>query len=206
MEKILLKVLGLSYSQSQTGAYALVLEEVQGKRRIPILISGFEAQAIAVELEKINMGRPLTHDLFKSFALGFNITIKQAVIHKLEEGIFYAKLICSDGNKTIELDSRTSDAVAIALRFKCPIFTYENILSSSGLSNEADTDNESKESEKQDFGLDDNDYGTTIIETVQEEEMPIEELQKLLDKAIEEEDYERASELRDYIESKKGNK
>lgn len=205
MEKILLKVLGLSYSQSQTGAYALVLEEVQGKRRIPILISGFEAQAIAVELESINMGRPLTHDLFKSFALGFNITIKQAVIHKLEEGIFYAKLICSDGNKTIELDSRTSDAVAIALRFKCPIFTYENILSSSGLSNEADADNESKEAKDNDFGLDD-DFETSIIESVQEVEMPIEELQKLLDKAIEEEDYERASELRDYIESKKGNK
>jgi uncharacterized protein len=208
MEKILVKVLGLSYSQSQTGAYALVLEEANGKRRIPILISGFEAQSIAVELEKISMGRPLTHDLFKSFALGFNIAVKEAIIHTLEEGIFYSKLICSNGEKTIELDSRTSDAVAIALRFGCPVYTYESILSTAGLSN--DFEDKSKidevEEEEKTFDFIEEEPITKPSKANYPKSfsaMSISELEEQLEKAIDEENYEKASLIRDEIEKRK---
>src|SRR6201992_3722190 len=133
MKKIKLDIVGLSYSQTQSGAYALVLGEISGRRRLPIIIGSFEAQAIAIEIEKMTPSRPLTHDLFKNFAQAFNIVIQEVIIYNLVDGIFYSKLICYDGKKSIEIDARTSDAIAIAVRFDCPIFTYEFILSTAGI-------------------------------------------------------------------------
>lgn len=132
MKKIKLDIVGLSYSQTQSGAYALVLGETKGQRRLPIIIGGFEAQAIAIRI-KMTSSRPLTHDLFKSFADNFKITIKEVLIYNLVEGIFFAKLLCSNGEEDLEIDARTSDAIALAVRFQCPIFTYEFILSSAGI-------------------------------------------------------------------------
>ena len=133
MDKVKLEIVGLSYSQTQSGAYALVLAEVGGKRRLPIIIGGFEAQAIAIELEKMTPTRPLTHDLFKSFAASFDINVKEVLIYNLVEGIFYSKLICEKDGLTTEIDARTSDAIAIGVRFNCPVFTFESILSSAGI-------------------------------------------------------------------------
>src|SRR3954468_18111865 len=133
MKKLKLDIVGLSYSQTQSGAYALVLGEVKGKRRLPIIIGGFEAQAIAIQLEKMTPSRPLTHDLFKNFADTFNIKLKEVTIYNLVEGIFYAKLISEDNEKEVEIDARTSDAIALAVRFDCSIYTYEFILSAAGI-------------------------------------------------------------------------
>lgn len=133
MKKIKLDIVGLSYSQTQSGAYALVLGEVNGRRRLPIIIGGFEAQAIAIEIEKMTPSRPLTHDLFKSVAEAYMINVQEIIIYNLVDGIFYAKLICSDGKKTTEIDARTSDAIALAVRFECPIYTYEFILATAGI-------------------------------------------------------------------------
>ncbi len=133
MKKIKLDIVGLSYSQTQSGAYALVLGEVSGRRRLPIIIGGFEAQAIAIEIEKMTPSRPLTHDLFKSFASAYHVSIQEVIIYNLVDGIFYAKLICNDGKKTSEIDARTSDAIALAVRFECPIYTYEFILATAGI-------------------------------------------------------------------------
>ena len=133
MKKIKLDIVGLSYSQTQSGAYALVLGEVNGRRRLPIIIGGFEAQAIAIEIEKMTPSRPLTHDLFKSFAQSYNVAIQEVIIYNLVDGIFFAKLLCNDSKKTIEIDARTSDAIALAVRFECPIYTYEFILASAGI-------------------------------------------------------------------------
>src|SRR3990170_3546325 len=133
MKKVKLDIIGLSYSQTQAGAYALVLGEMKGKRRLPIIIGGFEAQAIAIQLEKMTPSRPLTHDLFKNFADTFSIKLVEVIIYNLVEGIFYAKLICNNGEKEVEIDARTSDAIALAVRFECPIFTYEFILSAAGI-------------------------------------------------------------------------
>ena len=129
MEKVKLEIVGLSYSQTQSGAYALVLAEAGGKRRLPIIIGGFEAQAIAIELEKMTPTRPLTHDLFKSFADSFDIEVKEIIIYNLVEGIFYSKLICERDGQITEIDARTSDAIAIGVRFDCPVYTFESILS-----------------------------------------------------------------------------
>lgn len=133
MKKIKLDIVGLSYSQTQSGAYALVLGEINGRRRLPIIIGGFEAQAIAIEIEKMTPSRPLTHDLFKSLAEVFHINIQEVNIYNLVDGIFYAKLVCFDGKKTSEIDARTSDAIALAVRFECPIYTYEFILATAGI-------------------------------------------------------------------------
>lgn len=133
MKKIKLEIVGLSYSQTQSGAYALVLGEVSGRRRLPVIIGGFEAQAIAIEIEKMTPSRPLTHDLFKSMANAFAIEIEEVLIYNLVDGIFFAKLICRNEDKTVEIDARTSDAIAISVRFNCPIFTYEFILSTAGI-------------------------------------------------------------------------
>jgi len=149
MKKIKLEIVGLSYSQTQSGAYALVLGEDKGKRRLPIVIGAFEAQAIAIELENMTPQRPLTHDLFKSFANAFNIEVEEVIIFNLLEGVFYAKLVCSDGEKRMEVDARTSDAIAIAVRFGCPIFTYEFILSSAGVAIDQDTQRKLKRKQKQ---------------------------------------------------------
>src|SRR5688572_24026854 len=133
MKKIKLEIVGLSYSQTQSGAYALVLGETKGKRRLPIIIGGFEAQAIAIELEKMTPSRPLTHDLFRSFAETFSVEVKEVLIYDLIEGIFFAKLICENGATEGEIDARTSDAIALAVRFNCPVYTYEFILSQAGI-------------------------------------------------------------------------
>ena len=145
MNKVKLEIIGMSYSQSQSGAYALILGEVGGKRRLPIIIGGFEAQAIAIELEKMKPSRPLTHDLFKQFADTFNVVIQEVVINKFKEGVFHAELVCLDGRSEYRIDARTSDAVALALRFKCPIFTHEKIMSAAGII--VDEKQEEKESE-----------------------------------------------------------
>jgi len=192
MEKIKLDIIGLSYSQSQTGAYALILGESLGERRLPIIIGGFEAQAIAIELEKMKPSRPLTHDLFKSFAISFNLQISEVIIHKFSEGVFYAKLIVTDGKKVEEIDARTSDAVALALRFYCPIYTYENVLSAAGIiMTESDNDTKTKTDAPDD---DPNELKAYTLE----------ELEELLKITIENEDYERASQVRDEIKKREG--
>lgn len=191
MDKIKLDIAGLSYSQTQSGAYALVLAESGGKRQLPIIIGGFEAQAIAIELEKMTPTRPLTHDLFKHFAQAFSIGVKEIVIYNLIEGIFYSKIICEREGQVTEIDARTSDAIAIGVRFNCPIFTFENILSSAGILMD---ENQTKDD---DFSIDDDD------ETIQPEGsltgLNLEELENQLNDAINDEDYELASRIRDEI-------
>ena len=191
MEKIELKIVGLSYSQTQSGAYALVLSEKNGTRRLPIIIGGFEAQAIAIELEGMKPSRPLTHDLFSSFASSFEIVIKEIVIYNLVEGVFYAKLVCQQGESEVEIDGRTSDAIAIGLSAGCPVFTFEHILSSAGIQLEEEmVEAEKIEPEKEE-----------LIESSENEleMLSSEELEQLLQEAINGEDYERASEIRDEL-------
>lgn len=192
MKKLKLDIVGLSYSQTQSGAYALVLGEAKGKRRLPIIIGGFEAQAIAIELEKMTPSRPLTHDLFKTFADTFNILIKEVIIYNLVEGIFFAKLICNNSEKEIEIDARTSDAIALAVRFMCPIFTYEFILSSAGIILEDATSAEPKE-EPEVVGIDENDFVKKSTE----------ELKEMLKLALHDEAYEKASRIRDELNNRK---
>ncbi len=196
MEKVKLEIVGLSYSQTQSGAYALVLAEAGGKRRLPIIIGGFEAQAIAIELEKMTPTRPLTHDLFKSFAQSFDIEVKEVVIYNLVEGIFYSKLICERDGQITEIDARTSDAIAIGVRFNCPVFTFESILTSAGIILE--------DGEKEDnMNLLDEDTSEDEEEVVESpENLSIQELENQLNEAIENEDYELASKLRDLINKK----
>ena len=190
MDKVKLEIVGLSYSKTQSGAYALVLGEVGGKRSLPIIIGGFEAQAIAIELEKMTPSRPLTHDLFKSFATSFGITVKEVVIYNLNEGIFYAKLICEREGQISEIDARTSDAIALGVRFKCPFYTFENILASAGIAMDendelvADSDSDDDAPASSENHLD---------------TLSTEELEEELRLAVENEDYERASFLRDEI-------
>lgn len=196
MKKIKLEIVGLSYSQTQSGAYALVLGEVNGRRRLPIIIGGSEAQAIAVEIEKMTPTRPLTHDLFKSFALAFHINVQEVIIYNLVDGIFFAKLICSDGDQVQEIDARTSDAVALAVRFGCPIHTYEFIISSAGIMIEGN-----------DFVFLEN------IDAAAGEEKPsatagytslsVEELKEKLQQALAEEAYEKAVKIRDELSKRK---
>ncbi|MCB0373672.1 MAG: bifunctional nuclease family protein [Muricauda sp.] len=209
MSLVRLKIKGISYSQTQNGAYALILNEVEGDRKLPIVIGAFEAQSIAIALEKeIKPPRPLTHDLFKNFADRFQIVVKQVIIHKLVDGVFYSSIICErDGVEEI-IDARTSDAIALALRFSAPIFTYKNILDKAGIFLKFS----SKEEEEKD---DDSIVVDEILqegETVEIEsgaeshgyrEMSLEELHKELDKAVANEDYEKAAKLRDEISKRK---
>jgi bifunctional DNase/RNase len=199
VKKVKLEIVGLSYSQTQTGAYALVLGEAKGKRRLPIIIGGFEAQAIAIELEKMTPSRPLTHDLFKSFAEGFNIEVNEVLIYNLVEGIFFAKIICSDGgSKDVEIDARTSDAIAIAVRFNCPINTYEFILSQAGII----LDDEAINPATADGDNDDlNDLVEADINDYPKKST--EELKQMLENALSEEDYEKASKIRDELNNRK---
>ena len=188
MNKIKLEIAGLSYSQTQSGAYALVLAESGGKRQLPIIIGGFEAQAIAIELEKMTPTRPLTHDLFKSFSVAFSIDVVEVVIYNLIEGIFYAKIICQRGSELTEIDARTSDAIAIGVRFNCPIYTFEHILSNAGIlmdDTEEDTDLFTEEEH--------------ILPTNSLQNFTISELEIQLKEAIDNEDYELASHIRDEI-------
>ncbi len=195
MKKVKLEIVGLSYSQTQTGAYALVLGEAKGKRRLPIIIGGFEAQAIAIELEKMTPSRPLTHDLFKSFAEGFNIEVNEVIIYNLVEGIFFAKIVCNGDGKDVEIDARTSDAIALAVRFNCPINTYEFILSQAGILLDDETIAPANEGDELDelIEADANDYVRKSTE----------ELKQLLDAALNDEDYEKASHIRDELNNRK---
>ncbi|WP_343690593.1 bifunctional nuclease domain-containing protein [Chitinophaga sp.] len=197
MRKIELEIVALSHSITQTHSYAVVLGEVNGLRRLPIVIGGFEAQAIAVALEKMQPSRPLTHDLMKNFMNAFNIELHEVVISNLQEGIFYSKLVCYSNDETIEIDSRTSDALALAVRFGCPIFTYENILNSAGILLD---DPAGKKGLK------------PVTPTISEHEkgaeddlkvLNLDELTQLLQEVLEQEDYIRAIAIRDEINSRK---
>ena len=194
MEKIRLDIIGMSYSQSQSGAYALILGERDGNRRLPIIIGGFEAQAIAIELEKIRTPRPLTHDLFKSFADVYNIEVSEVVINKFSEGVFYAKLVCSDGKHEQEVDSRTSDAIALALRFNCPVFTYESIMIAAGILMEEEADLTRPENLK---------IEKESVDLTSFSDASLSELKEMLQSAIENEEYERASKIRDELNKRK---
>ena len=197
MKRIKLKVLGISYSQTQSGAYALLLIEENGERRIPIIIGGFEAQAIVIKLENLEPPRPLTHDLFKKFADEFNIAVIEVMIYKLEEGVFFSKLICNNGSKEYSIDSRTSDAVAIALRFGCPIYISEDILEKAQLTiNPTDAEASSSSETENLIEPGGQKYGSYTDE----------ELYKMIDEAVKTEDYERAAAIRDEIEKRKKKK
>lgn len=200
MKKIKLEIVGLSYSQTQSGAYALVLGEDKGKRRLPIVIGAFEAQAIAIELENMTPQRPLTHDLFKSFASAFSIEVEEVIIFNLLEGVFYAKLVCSDGEKRMEVDARTSDAIAIAVRFGCPIYTYEFILSSAGVAIDQDTPIEDVIEEKIEKKA-----RATALSDSELSGAATEDLKEMLKKALDEEAYERATKIRDELAKRKSN-
>lgn len=190
MEKIRLDIIGMSYSQSQSGAYALILGERNGTRRLPIIIGGFEAQSIAIELEKIRTPRPLTHDLFKAFADAFAIEITEVVICKFTEGVFHAKLVCTDGSNEQEVDSRTSDAIALALRFGCPVYTYESIMSAAGIVMEEEQEAGRQEEPETEPGK-----GTDTPFS----RATAAELREMLQAAIENEEYEKASQIRDEL-------
>ncbi|MGB8490759.1 MAG: bifunctional nuclease family protein [Bacteroidales bacterium] len=199
MKRVKLKVLGISYSQTQSGAYALILVEENGERRVPIIIGGFEAQAIVIKLENLDPPRPLTHDLFKSFADEFNITLIEVMIYKLEEGVFYSRLLCNNGEKELSIDSRTSDAVALALRFGCPIYITEEILEKAGItitSTESETPAESEGDSDSLYEAGSSKFGNYSDE----------ELYKMIDEAVKTEDYERAAAIRDEIEKRKKRK
>lgn len=200
MKKVRLEIVGLSYSQTQSGAYALVLGESSGTRRLPIIIGGFEAQAIAIELEKMSPSRPLTHDLFKAFAQTFDITVNEVLIYNLVEGIFYAKLICSDGNREIEIDARTSDAIALAVRFNCRIYTYEFILKNAGIVLDDDAEPESI-TEPITNKLPKTE--SVVSESDEYKDKSSEELKNMLQIALDEEKYEMASKIRDELNQRK---
>ena len=194
MKKIELEIIALSHSITQTHSYAVVLGEVNGLRRLPIVIGGFEAQAIAVALERMQPSRPLTHDLMKNFMNAFNVDLMEIVINDLQEGIFYSKLICISEHDTVEIDSRTSDALALAVRFSCPIFTYEHILESAGILMEGDN-----KKKKTDITVDE------PVSAAREEisRLNIEELQTLLNEVLVQEDYMRAIAIRDEMNKRK---
>ena len=201
MSKIKLNVLGISYSQTQSGAYALVLSEESGERRIPIIVGGFEAQSIAIQLEGLHPPRPLTHDLFLSFAKAFGINLIEVNIYKLEEGVFYSKLTCDDGNRRITIDARTSDAIALALRFRCPIYTTEDILQRSGIILDFDKNPKSKEKTDPEPL-----HEEPELENISDSELKsieTNELEDMLRDAVNNENYERASEIRDELKKRK---
>jgi len=197
MKKIELEIVALSHSITQTHSYAVVMGEVNGLRRLPIVIGGFEAQAIAVALEKMQPSRPLTHDLMKNFMVAFNLDLHEIIICDLQEGIFYSKLICSSEKDTVEIDSRTSDALALAVRFGCPIYTYENILDSAGILMEETTGKKKKPKETKEIRVEES-TGTEDLKT-----MTLEDLNSLLNEVLENEDYIRAVAIRDEINNRK---
>ncbi len=196
MKKIQLEILGLSSSQSQTGSFALVLGEKDGNRRLPIIIGMFEAQSIAIQIEKISPNRPLTHDLFKSFAQHLHVNVLEVLISDLKEGVFYSKIVCSDGERQFDLDARPSDAIAIGLRFGVPIYTVESVLSEAGIilsDLEEDDDEETDEIEA---------TPSTPISSESRSnlrDVSVDELNKLLQEALDKEDYERAAKIRDEL-------
>ena len=195
MKKIELEIVALSHSITQTHSYAVVLGEVNGLRRLPIVIGGFEPQAIAVALERMQPSRPLTHDLMKNFMMAFNVELHEVIICDLQEGIFYSKLLCSNENDTVEIDSRTSDALALAVRFGCPIYTYENILENAGILME-DTGTKKKKAVVSSTSEDSSTHEDL-------KNLSLEELNTLLNDVLEQEDYIRAIAIRDEINSRR---
>ncbi|HDP74899.1 MAG TPA: hypothetical protein ENN49_03345 [Bacteroidales bacterium] len=202
MSKIRLTVLGISYSQTQSGAYALVLSEGNGNRRIPIIIGGYEAQAIAIQLEGLTPPRPLTHDLFLNFARAFGIDLIDVHIYKLEDGVFFSKLHCEDSKKELFIDSRTSDAVALALRFNCPIYTTEEIIEKAGITLDVEEYNseEPQEEDKTETPEPTDSFTEQILR------LSLEELNRLLNEAVENEEYEKATKIRDEIKRREKKK
>lgn len=214
MSLVRLKIKGISYSQTQNGAYALILNEIDGDRKLPIVIGAFEAQSIAIALEKeIKPPRPLTHDLFKNFADRFQVTIKQVIIHKLVDGVFYSSIVCEREKVEEIIDARTSDAIALALRFNAPIFTYRTILDKAGIYlnfSSKDTDTEDSSSEDLDDSIivneilhEDAPFGSTSEAKNQFANTSLENLHQALDKAVKEENYEKAARIRDEISKRK---
>ncbi len=200
MSLVRMNIKGISYSQTQNGAYALILSEIEGERKLPIVIGAFEAQSIAIALEKeIRPPRPLTHDLFKNFADRFDIVIKQVIIHKLVDGVFYSSLICQREDKEETIDARTSDAISLALRFNAPIFTYKNILDKAGIflkTNEQSEEGGANENLMVDDLIQDKEQPSSKSNY---SKLPLQELNTLLDKAVTQEDYETAAKIRDEI-------
>ena len=193
MKKIELEIVALSHSITQTHSYAVVLGEVNGVRRLPIVIGGFEAQAIAVALERMQPSRPLTHDLMKNFMLAFEVDLQEIIINDLQEGIFYSKLICITDSDTVEIDSRTSDALALAVRFGCSIFTYEHILENAGIMMEDSPGKKKKSTDTEALPTGNDDYKS----------MTIEELQSMLEEVVEQEDYIKAIAIKKEIDRRK---
>ncbi|WP_299154649.1 bifunctional nuclease domain-containing protein [uncultured Christiangramia sp.] len=208
MSLVRLNIKGISYSQTQNGAYALILNEEDGERKLPIVIGAFEAQSIAIALEKeIKPPRPLTHDLFKNFSDRFSITVKQVIIHKLVDGVFYSSLICEREGVEKVVDARTSDAIALALRFNAPIFTYKNILDKAGIFLKADESQRAKEMKDEEEIIEEELLREDIEVKMDSDsgfsKMSLEELNELLVQAVNQEDYEKAARLRDEISKRK---
>lgn len=202
MDKVRLHIKGLSYSQTQSGAYALVLGEDDGDRRLPIIIGGFEAQSIAIALEKdVNPPRPLTHDLFKNFADIFSIGLKEVVIHKLQDGVFFSILVCEKDGEEQVIDARTSDAVALAIRFECPVYTYREILDKAGIILQEGEPQEAKPERKTERPA----AKQASPAELDLKSQSVEDLHKLLDKAVKAEDYEMAARIRDEIDKRSAN-
>tara|TARA_B100001059_G_scaffold10625_1_gene8701 strand:+ start:518 stop:1117 length:600 start_codon:yes stop_codon:yes gene_type:complete len=197
MQKVRLEISGIAYSQTQSGSYVLTLSEASGNRKLPIVIGGFEAQAIAVELEKMIPNRPLTHDLIKAFCVSFDVVIKEVLIYKFVEGVFYAKLICERDGVLTEIDSRTSDAIAVGVRFNSPIYTFSNVLEDAGITRDQEDAFESDSLISHDDDTLELDEATTSYSS-----SSMKELEKQLQDALEKEDYELASKLRDEIKKR----
>ena len=206
MSLVRLNIKGISYSQTQNGAYALILSEVEGERKLPIVIGAFEAQSIAIALEKeIKPPRPLTHDLFKNFADRFEIVVKQVILHKLVDGVFYSSLICERDKIEEIIDARTSDAIALALRFQAPIFTYKNILDKAGIYLKGDAKEAEEEQEKENIIVEELFSKEVEIKSDRPDykKLSLNELNNMLDQAVKNEDYEKAARLRDEISKRK---
>ena len=197
MQKVRLEISGIAYSQTQSGSYVLTLSEAAGKRKLPIVIGGFEAQAIAVELEKMIPNRPLTHDLIKSFCITYDVIIKEVLIYKFVEGVFYSKLICEKDGTISEIDSRTSDAIAVGVRFNSPIFTLSNVLEEAGITSDQEDafESDSIYEEEEDVFKEEQDLSSLVNDSIQD-------LEKQLQEALENENYELASKLRDEIKKR----
>ncbi|MGH1386052.1 bifunctional nuclease domain-containing protein [Kordia sp.] len=215
MSLVKLNIKGISYSQTQNGAYALILNEVDGDRKLPIVIGAFEAQSIAIALEKeIKPPRPLTHDLFKNFADRFDVVVKQVIIHKLVDGVFYSSIICERDKIEEIIDARTSDAIALALRFDAPIFTYKTILDKAGIFLKLTSKEEEEETEKESIVVDelftdDTDEDMDMVESPADNtltSLSLQELYNMLDGAVADEDYEKAARLRDEISNREEDK
>jgi bifunctional DNase/RNase len=197
MQKVRLEISGIAYSQTQSGSYVLTLSEAAGKRKLPIVIGGFEAQAIAVELEKMIPNRPLTHDLIKSFCITYDVIIKEVLIYKFVEGVFYSKLICEKDGAISEIDSRTSDAIAVGVRFNSPIFTLSNVLEEAGITSDQEDafESDSIYEEEEDVFKEEPELSSLMNDSIQD-------LEKQLQEALENENYELASKLRDEIKKR----